>query len=34
MVTHDPTVADTAHRKVSMRDGRIVADERRVRSSS
>ena len=29
MVTHDPTVADTARRKVSMRDGRIVADERR-----
>ncbi len=30
MVTHDLTVADTALRKVSMRDGRIVADERRV----
>jgi putative ABC transport system ATP-binding protein len=30
MVTHDPTVANTAHRKVSMRDGRIVADERLV----
>ena len=30
MVTHDPTVADTAHRKVSMRDGEIVADERHV----
>jgi putative ABC transport system ATP-binding protein len=29
MVTHDPTVAGTARRKVSMRDGRIVADERR-----
>ena len=28
MVTHDPTVADTARRKVSMRDGRIVSDER------
>jgi putative ABC transport system ATP-binding protein len=28
MVTHDPTVAGTAHRKVSMRDGQIVADER------
>ncbi len=28
MVTHDPAVADTARRKVSMRDGRIVADER------
>ncbi|HVX20023.1 MAG TPA: ABC transporter ATP-binding protein [Acidimicrobiales bacterium] len=30
MVTHDLTVADTALRKVSMRDGRIVADERRA----
>jgi putative ABC transport system ATP-binding protein len=29
MVTHDLTVADTAHRKVSMRDGQIVADEYR-----
>jgi putative ABC transport system ATP-binding protein len=29
MVTHDPTVAGTARRRVSMRDGRIVADERR-----
>ena len=28
MVTHDPTVADTAHRKISMRDGEIVSDER------
>ncbi len=28
VVTHDATVADTAHRKVSMRDGRIVGDER------
>jgi putative ABC transport system ATP-binding protein len=27
MVTHDPTVANTARRKVSMRDGRIVSDE-------
>jgi len=27
MVTHDPTVASTARRKVSMRDGRIVSDE-------
>jgi len=27
VVTHDATVADTALRKVSMRDGRIVADE-------
>ena len=30
MVTHDATVASTAHRKVSMRDGRIVSDERLV----
>ncbi len=30
MVTHDATVAQTARRKVTMRDGRIVADERRV----
>jgi putative ABC transport system ATP-binding protein len=30
MVTHDLTVASTAHRKVSMRDGEIVADERLV----
>ncbi len=30
MVTHDPTVASTAHRKVSMRDGEIVSDERLV----
>jgi putative ABC transport system ATP-binding protein len=28
MVTHDATVANTAHRKVSMRDGQIVSDER------
>ena len=28
MVTHDPIVADTASRKVSMRDGQIVSDER------
>ncbi len=28
MVTHDPTVAATARRKVTMRDGRIVSDER------
>ena len=27
MVTHDPTVAGTARRKVSMRDGGIVSDE-------
>jgi len=30
MVTHDPTVAATALRKVSMRDGQIVTDERTV----
>ena len=30
MVTHDATVANTAHRKVSMRDGLIVSDERVV----
>jgi len=30
MVTHDPTVAATAHRRISMRDGEIVADELRV----
>jgi putative ABC transport system ATP-binding protein len=30
MVTHDPTVAGTAHRRVTMRDGQIVADEYRV----
>jgi putative ABC transport system ATP-binding protein len=30
MVTHDATVAGTARRQVTMRDGRIVADERRV----
>ena len=29
MVTHDLTVADTARRKVSMRDGQIVADDRK-----
>ena len=33
MVTHDSAVADTARRKVSMRDGQIVADERQVRVS-
>ena len=32
MVTHDPGVAATAHRKVTMLDGRIVADERQVTS--
>jgi putative ABC transport system ATP-binding protein len=30
MVTHDLGVADRCHRKVSMRDGCIVADERKV----
>ena len=30
MVTHDLDVADRANRKVSMRDGRIVTDERTV----
>jgi putative ABC transport system ATP-binding protein len=29
MVTHDPGVAERALRQVSMRDGRIIADERR-----
>ena len=33
MVTHDLTVANTARRKVSMRDGQIVADERRAESA-
>ncbi|HUI04438.1 MAG TPA: macrolide ABC transporter ATP-binding protein, partial [Acidimicrobiales bacterium] len=31
VVTHDLTVADTAERKISMRDGHIVADERTPR---
>jgi len=31
VVTHDPTVADTAERKITMRDGHIVADERTPR---
>jgi putative ABC transport system ATP-binding protein len=30
MVTHDMTVASTARRRISMRDGRIVADEHRA----
>jgi putative ABC transport system ATP-binding protein len=30
LVTHDMGVADMCHRKVSMRDGEIVADDRRV----
>ncbi|HMD46081.1 MAG TPA: ABC transporter ATP-binding protein [Acidimicrobiales bacterium] len=30
IVTHDLTVANTARRKISMRDGQIVADEHRV----
>ena len=32
MVTHDLTVAARADRKISMRDGQIVADERQARS--
>ena len=27
MVTHDPTVANTAQRRISMRDGTIVGDD-------
>ena len=34
MVTHDQAVAATAHRKVSMRDGQIVSDERVVPAAS
>jgi len=34
MVTHDPTVAATARRKVSMRDGQIVSDEMLAAASS
>jgi putative ABC transport system ATP-binding protein len=34
MVTHDQAVAATAHRKVSMRDGEIVSDERLVPAPS
>jgi putative ABC transport system ATP-binding protein len=34
MVTHDPTVAGTARRRVSMRDGLIVSDERVVEAAS
>ena len=30
MVTHDPNVANTAKRRISMRDGTIVADELRT----
>jgi putative ABC transport system ATP-binding protein len=30
LVTHDLEVADRAHRKISMRDGTIVGDDRRV----
>jgi putative ABC transport system ATP-binding protein len=32
LVTHDLGVADRADRKISMRDGEIVADERKVRA--
>jgi len=34
MVTHDQATAATAHRKVSMRDGQIVSDERLVPAAS
>jgi putative ABC transport system ATP-binding protein len=34
MVTHDSTVAGTARRRVSMRDGLIVSDERVVEAAS
>lgn len=34
MVTHDRTVAETAHRTVTMRDGRIMSDERRATNIS
>jgi putative ABC transport system ATP-binding protein len=34
MVTHDLTVANRARRKISMRDGQIVADEPTVRAAS
>jgi putative ABC transport system ATP-binding protein len=34
MVTHDQAVAATARRKVSMRDGQIVSDERLVPAAS
>ena len=30
LVTHDPSVGEAAHRRVRMRDGAIVADERAV----
>ncbi len=32
LVTHDPAVGEAAHRRVRMRDGAIVADERAVRA--
>ena len=33
MVTHDLTVANTANRKISMRDGQIVGDDLRVEAA-
>jgi ABC-type lipoprotein export system ATPase subunit len=30
LVTHDLGVADTTDRKVSMRDGKIISDERKT----
>jgi predicted ABC-type transport system involved in lysophospholipase L1 biosynthesis ATPase subunit len=32
LVTHDLGVADRADRKISMRDGEIVGDDRKVRA--
>jgi ABC-type lipoprotein export system ATPase subunit len=29
LITHDPGIADTFERRIQMRDGEIVADERR-----
>ena len=28
LITHDPNIADTFHRRIQMRDGEIVADDR------